>query len=348
MGVRVGNKSISDSVSHEVCRVECHQKGLKISIPHTPDKSRRCRVVSQMKQTMFHYETLRGGPSTPHCLGQGPLELLVPPFPVYITAPLPLSSLPVSHPFSPLYTIPCGGDHMSAPRDNGSAASDRHDNIVQCPHCGEIVPSDSSRVSELEHENRVLQTQAIAAGMSMCSSLGYINAGQAYMIAADRLAEYEAQIGRLQASRQRIQHSNKSSQESNGSDRSDIPPDSGTEPPRPTLSRFGSLLQSRRSPSNALQTSQSQGDLQNALAREVALRQEAEKKVKEVNGELEDLSQNLFEQANEMVASERRAKAKLEERVAILEQRDKEKSRRLEKIEGNLRRLERVRTLLSP
>ncbi|KAK8219904.1 hypothetical protein M8818_000319 [Zalaria obscura] len=217
---------------------------------------------------------------------------------------------------------------MSAPRDNGSAASDRHDNIVQCPHCGEIVPSDSSRVSELEHENRVLQTQAIAAGMSMCSSLGYINAGQAYMIAADRLAEYEAQIGRLQASRQRIQHSNKSSQESNGSDRSDIPPDSGTEPPRPTLSRFGSLLQSRRSPSNALQTSQSQGDLQNALAREVALRQEAEKKVKEVNGELEDLSQNLFEQANEMVASERRAKAKLEERVAILEQRDKEKSRR--------------------
>jgi len=76
------------------------------------------------------------------------------------------------------------------------------------------------------------------------------------------------------------------------------------------------------------------------------LRQEAEEKVAQANGELEDLSAQLFEQANEMVANERRARAKLEERVAVLEQRDKDKRRRLERIEGALKRLERVKMML--
>jgi hypothetical protein len=53
-------------------------------------------------------------------------------------------------------------------------------------------------------------------------------------------------------------------------------------------------------------------------------------------------------QANEMVATERKAWAKLEERVAVLESRDGEKRKRLEKLEGAVARIERVRGLLAP
>lgn len=94
-------------------------------------------------------------------------------------------------------------------------------------------------------------------------------------------------------------------------------------------------------PSSAL------SELQAALARETQLRLAAEKKITEVENELEDLSATLFQQANEMVATERKARAKLEERVAMLEKRDKDKSRRLEMIEAALNRLERVKKLLN-
>jgi hypothetical protein len=54
----------------------------------------------------------------------------------------------------------------------------------------------------------------------------------------------------------------------------------------------------------------------------------------------------LFGQANEMVASERKARAKLEERVKVLEQRDGDKRKRLEKLERQMQRIERVRGLV--
>jgi len=63
---------------------------------------------------------------------------------------------------------------------------------------------------------------------------------------------------------------------------------------------------------------------------------------------MEELSVTLFEQANEMVRSERVARARLEERVKVLESRDREKSGRLERIEKAQERLERVRALLEP
>ena len=47
-----------------------------------------------------------------------------------------------------------------------------------------------------------------------------------------------------------------------------------------------------------------------------------------------------------MVAAERRARAKLEERVELLEKRDIEKRRRLERLEGAVKRVERVRDML--
>jgi hypothetical protein len=61
---------------------------------------------------------------------------------------------------------------------------------------------------------------------------------------------------------------------------------------------------------------------------------------------VEELSVSLFEQANEMVATERRARAKLEERVGTLEKRDADKRRRLERLESAMERIDRVRSLL--
>lgn len=48
-----------------------------------------------------------------------------------------------------------------------------------------------------------------------------------------------------------------------------------------------------------------------------------------------------------MVAVERKARFKLEERVKVLEQREAEKRSRLEALEGRMARIERVRSLLS-
>ncbi len=82
------------------------------------------------------------------------------------------------------------------------------------------------------------------------------------------------------------------------------------------------------------------------LTREQSLRQAAESRVDETNGELEELSAQLFAEANEMVAAERKARARLEERVAVLEGREREKRGRLEALEGRLGRIERVREML--
>ena len=47
-----------------------------------------------------------------------------------------------------------------------------------------------------------------------------------------------------------------------------------------------------------------------------------------------------------MVATERKARAKLEERVKLLETRDGEKRRRLERLEKAMERIERVRKMV--
>lgn len=62
---------------------------------------------------------------------------------------------------------------------------------------------------------------------------------------------------------------------------------------------------------------------------------------------MEELSVTLFEQANEMVAHERRMRARLEERVGELEKREEDKKRRLDRLEASLTRIERVRGLLA-
>ena len=87
-------------------------------------------------------------------------------------------------------------------------------------------------------------------------------------------------------------------------------------------------------------------DLMTLLTREQSLRQAAETRVSQTNEEMEELSAQLFSEANEMVATERKARAKLEERVLVLERRDGEKRTRLEVLEKQLNRIERVRELL--
>ena len=62
--------------------------------------------------------------------------------------------------------------------------------------------------------------------------------------------------------------------------------------------------------------------------------------------EIEDLSASLFGQANEMVAAERRARAKLEERVRVLEGREEGRRGRLEGLERRVALVGRVRAVL--
>lgn len=88
--------------------------------------------------------------------------------------------------------------------------------------------------------------------------------------------------------------------------------------------------------------------LQSSLDEERSLRLRAESSLTQTQTELEDLTAQLFGQANEMVAAERKARAKLEERVKILEQRDTDKRKRLDRLEKAIARIERVRGMVGP
>lgn len=68
--------------------------------------------------------------------------------------------------------------------------------------------------------------------------------------------------------------------------------------------------------------------------------------MQKVDIEIEELSVQLFSQANEMVAEERRARARLEERVETLERRDRDKMARLDRLEKAVERVERVKKML--
>ena len=165
----------------------------------------------------------------------------------------------------------------------------------------------------------------------------------------DKWADYEDEIQQLRAEKISIDR--------RGSVISSVPFDErASSPSRPASNiqnRLSSFLGSRKStpnlkaPGSPLPTP-STNELEEALRKEQSLRQAAEGKLDEASGELEDLTAQLFMQANEMVATERKARAKLEERVEVLEKRDGEKRKRLERLEGAMARIERVRGLLGP
>ncbi|KAK1992464.1 ribosomal protein L32 [Colletotrichum falcatum] len=208
-----------------------------------------------------------------------------------------------------------------------------------CPSCGVVIEPPpalleaQSRIADLEAQVRLLNQKAAAA--------------------IDRWADYEDELTRLRIA---------------ASQTSTSPPAVIAAPaPAPTPSptrtsflsgganRLSQLLSPRgmkstpnlRAPSPpAAGSPASTEDLREALSREQNLRLAAESRLSTTSQEVEELSVSLFEQANEMVATERRARARLEERVETLEKREQDKLRRLERLEGAVGRIQRVRSLL--
>ncbi|KAL1881148.1 hypothetical protein VTK73DRAFT_4595 [Phialemonium thermophilum] len=102
-----------------------------------------------------------------------------------------------------------------------------------------------------------------------------------------------------------------------------------------------------KTPLTPLSPAPSNDELISALTREQTLRRAAECRLSDTSREVEELSVQLFEQANEMVATERRARAALEARVETLERREADKRRRLERLEGAIARIESARAVLT-
>lgn len=242
-----------------------------------------------------------------------------------------------------------------------------------CPSCGVDLPplptpanqpkdltAARARVAELEREVRALNEKSA--------------------LAVNRFAEYEVELARLR-SRAGVTSSPQSPPRGSLDPSSAQSPTRGPSYLQQGTERISALLYSRKSTPNlragqtrppTLQTGSpvtSPGgagaisptrlneptpatptkmteDLLEALNREQSLRQEAEGRLSATSKEMEELSAALFEQANEMVADERRARAKLEERVGELEKRDAEKKKRLDRLESAMNRIERVKNLL--
>ncbi|KJY02311.1 hypothetical protein TI39_contig66g00016 [Zymoseptoria brevis] len=205
------------------------------------------------------------------------------------------------------------------------------------------------RLRELEEENSLLLEKVTSA--------------------SQRFADYENQIRVLQ---QQVKH-----QEQRMTALSSSTVDSEqTSSDNTGLSRLGSFMRKGSFAPTATSpatTSPREQELEKSLAKEQKAREVAEQKEKQVNAEVEELSTTLFQQANEMVATERKENAalkaqikelenaggnvaevvgkeneRLKERLETMEQRDVEKQKRLERLEAAQKRIDRVRTMLVP
>lgn len=203
------------------------------------------------------------------------------------------------------------------------------------------------RIRELEEENHMLAERASSA--------------------SQRFADYENEIRVL---RQRLREQQERHNAAAPLTPDSEHPNSLSTPERlPTLSRFGSFM---RKPSLAATPTAREQELEASLSKEQAARKEADRKVKEVNAEIEELSASLFQQANDMVAAERKEnallKAKIKEletggsaaeavkrendilrrKIEGMERRDTDTKRRLDKLEAAQKRIDRVRAMLVP
>ncbi|KAK3703435.1 hypothetical protein LTR37_014425 [Vermiconidia calcicola] len=217
---------------------------------------------------------------------------------------------------------------------------------------------DAARIRELESEVSDLAEKANAA--------------------SQRFADYENEIRVLEATLRQEQRKNSTISNPDGSDNLQAAEKTVE---RPSLSRFGSIMGTRSKSGPVPQigavgtSSAKEKDLEEKLIKEQITRIAAEKKVKEVNAEIEDLSATLFQQANEMVATERKENAalrdkirvleqheeelkdpealqkenvKLKEKIETLQQREVDRKRRIERLESANKRIERVRAMLQP
>jgi len=198
---------------------------------------------------------------------------------------------------------------------------------------------------------------------------------------AQKLADYENENQTLAA---------KLRQEQRKNGEAALQPAPQPAPGRPAqLSRFGSLMR-KPVPSAANGAVQAPGsrekELEEKVVKEQTARIAAEEKNKELNAEIEDLTANVFEQAGEMVATERKENAALAEKICLLESRQRdqavavkeqaveskaslkleaenirlkakietlekravERTKRLERLETANKRIERVKTMLKP
>ncbi|OIW29946.1 hypothetical protein CONLIGDRAFT_680746 [Coniochaeta ligniaria NRRL 30616] len=221
-----------------------------------------------------------------------------------------------------------------------------------CPNCGINLPLSTPeeahpallqaqrQIDDLEAQVRLLNEKASAA--------------------VDRWADYEDELARLRLTlennnnnnHQQEQQRNSTSTTASSAPTTASPARSSFLPAGAVANRISALLSPRKPLPAAPQgpgaprTDATAEELLTALAREQYLRKEAEGRLSETSREVEDLSVSLFEQANEMVATERKARARLEERVEVLERRDWEKRSRLEKLEATMGRIERARSVL--
>ncbi|KAK2627284.1 hypothetical protein QTJ16_003250 [Diplocarpon rosae] len=202
------------------------------------------------------------------------------------------------------------------------------DTVAACPNCGIGLPDRSGTAIDTQKQIDDLQAQVRLLTQKATN-------------AVDKWADYEDEIHELKA-----QHARSSAEAARAEAAS--PNRSSYLPVQNRLSSFLTRKSTPNLKNPAPPNIPSASDLAAALTREQALRQAADKKLDESSAELEELSTQLFMQANEMVATERKARAKLEERVALLESRDGEKRKRLERLEGAVARIERVRGLLAP
>ncbi|KAJ5755114.1 hypothetical protein N7533_004657 [Penicillium manginii] len=238
-----------------------------------------------------------------------------------------------------------------------------------CPTCGTNGALDAS-----EAQRRILELEGQIQEMTAHSA-----------IAAGKLADYEEELRKLRSrpiydtprSSSSVPPSSSHGDKSLSPSQLPASPDNKSQPPQPSqpvqqsrLTTLTNLLPYRRGsstptsasapvpstpiapitpfPQQASPASSDNAELQDALEREQGLRKAAETQLTQANTELEELTVQLFSQANEMVAQERKARAKLEERVAVLERRDIEKRSRLERLEKAMARVERVRALVRP
>ncbi|KAI9871204.1 MAG: hypothetical protein M1830_003201, partial [Pleopsidium flavum] len=185
--------------------------------------------------------------------------------------------------------------------------------ILACPKCGtelshsdiEIAEKAQRRIAELETQVKILTSKATAA--------------------VDKLADYEDELRQLKCVRTTSKHHSLTSASVTAlvSPTPVSAPEDITRPATatairtsilPVQNRLSSFLSSsgrKSSPSPQLPNHPSTpttSDLQAAFTREQALREQTEGELSQVKGELEELSAVLFQQANEMVAKEKRAR----------------------------------------
>ncbi len=90
-----------------------------------------------------------------------------------------------------------------------------------------------------------------------------------------------------------------------------------------------------------------QPDLVEELAKERKLRIEAEENYHKVQREMEQVSEELFHEANQMVAVERIARYAAEQKTQTWKERETEKVKRLDAIEQAIERINRVRGFIT-